>query len=110
MKSEVIERWSRGRTKWTGSQVANYYAEMTDVYLGYGGQPMGWHFALWDDSTHTHDDAILRSNRILAEGWGLEPGQLVLDAGCGVGGLSLYLAETFGSGLLVSPSVSPTSS
>ena len=38
----------------------------------------------------------MNSNRILTEGCDLRPGQLVLDAGCGVGGLSFYLAHTFG--------------
>ena len=77
-------------------QVAGYYERMTESYLQYGGRALGWHFGLWDDLPGSCEDALIRSNRILTEGCDLHPGQLVLDAGCGVGGLAFYLAQTFG--------------
>jgi tocopherol O-methyltransferase len=76
-------------------QVAGYYERMTECYLRYGGQTLGWHFGLWDDASGTFESALVNSNRILTEGCDLRPGQLVLDAGCGVGGLAFYLAQTF---------------
>ena len=76
-------------------KVAGYYERMTDSYLRYSGQTLGWHFGLWGDRPGTFEDALLNSNRILTEGCDLHPGQLVLDAGCGVGGLAFYLAQTF---------------
>jgi cyclopropane fatty-acyl-phospholipid synthase-like methyltransferase len=69
---------------------------MTESYLQYGGQTLGWHFGLWGDSSCSIEDAIINSNRILTEGCDLRPGKLVLDAGCGVGGLAIYMAQTFG--------------
>lgn len=77
-------------------QVARYYERMTESYLMYGGSALGWHFGLWDDLPGSCEDPIIRSNQILTEGCDLHPGQLVLDAGCGVGGLAFYLAQTFG--------------
>jgi tocopherol O-methyltransferase len=77
-------------------QVAGYYERMTESYLRYGGQTLGWHFGLWGDPPSTFEDALVNSNHILTEGCDLRPGQLVLDAGCGVGGLAFYLAQTFG--------------
>lgn len=77
-------------------QVADYYERMTESYLRYSGQTLGWHFGLWGDPPSTFEDALTNSNRILTEGCDLHPGQLVLDAGCGVGGLAFYLAQTFG--------------
>jgi len=77
-------------------KVAGYYERMTESYLRYSGQTLGWHFGLWGDPPSTFEDALMNSNRILIEGCDLHPGQLVLDAGCGVGGLAFYLAQTFG--------------
>lgn len=77
-------------------QVAGYYERMTESYLRYGGQTLGWHFGLWGDPPGTFEGALMNSNRILTEGCDLRPDQLVLDAGCGVGGLAFYLAQTFG--------------
>jgi tocopherol O-methyltransferase len=77
-------------------KVSEYYERMTESYLQYGGHDFGWHFGLWDDHTKSVGDALLNSNRILTEGCDLHPGQLILDSGCGVGGLAFYLAQTFG--------------
>ncbi len=76
--------------------VASYYERMTESYLRYGGQTLGWHFGLWGDLVSTFEDALMNSNRVLTNGCDLRPGQLVLDAGCGVGGLAFYLAQMFG--------------
>ena len=81
-------------------QVATYYERMTESYLQYGGHALGWHFGLWDDLPGSLGDALIRSNRILTEGCDLHPGQLVLDAGCQVGGLAFYLAQAFGVNVL----------
>ena len=77
-------------------QVAAYYERLTESYLRYGGQTLGWHFGLWDNPPGSFEDALINSNRILTQGCDLHPGQLVLDAGCGAGGLAFYLAQTFG--------------
>jgi tocopherol O-methyltransferase len=77
-------------------QIVGYYERMTESYLRYGGQTLGWHFGLWEDETKSFEAALINSNKILTEGCNLRPGQLILDAGCGVGGLAFYLAKTFG--------------
>jgi tocopherol O-methyltransferase len=77
-------------------QVADYYDRMTESYLRYSGQTLGWHFGLWGDPQCTLEDALINSNRILTKDCDLRPNQLVLDAGCGVGGLAFYLVQTFG--------------
>jgi cyclopropane fatty-acyl-phospholipid synthase-like methyltransferase len=51
------------------------------------------HFGYADATTRGHADALLNMNRVLADRAGIRPGQRVLDAGCGVGGSSLWLAE-----------------
>ena len=51
------------------------------------------HFGLYDETTHGHADALRNHNRVLADRIGLQPGERVLDAGCGVGGSAFWLAQ-----------------
>ena len=51
------------------------------------------HFGYWDAETRTHSEALLNLNRELANRIGLQAGQKVLDAGCGVGGSCLWMAR-----------------
>ncbi|MEP7189784.1 MAG: methyltransferase domain-containing protein, partial [Roseiflexaceae bacterium] len=51
------------------------------------------HFGYTDPTTRGHTDALLNMNRVLADRAAIQPGTRVLDAGCGVGGSSLWLAQ-----------------
>src|SRR6266536_3557147 len=55
------------------------------------------HFGYTDATTRGHADALLNMNRVLADRAGIRPGAHVLDAGCGVGGSSLWLAQSRGA-------------
>lgn len=44
-----------------------------------------------------HDEALLALNAVMADRAHVQPGQRVLDAGCGVGGSSMWLAEHRGA-------------
>ena len=55
------------------------------------------HFGYTDATTRGHADALLNMNRVLADRAGIRPGARVLDAGCGVGGSSLWLAQARGA-------------
>ncbi len=64
------------------------------------------HFGYWDSSVRSLSDALHRQNETLARRAGITPDDDVLDAGCGVGGSSLYLAREFGcsvAGISISP-------
>jgi cyclopropane fatty-acyl-phospholipid synthase-like methyltransferase len=50
------------------------------------------HFGFYDRHHRTHGQALLNTNQIMAARGKVEPGQHVLDAGCGNGGSSLWLA------------------
>jgi tocopherol O-methyltransferase len=54
------------------------------------------HYGYWDASTTSHSESLLNMNREMAAPLGLRAGQRVLDAGCGVGGSAIWLAENFG--------------
>jgi cyclopropane fatty-acyl-phospholipid synthase-like methyltransferase len=55
------------------------------------------HFGYWDEHTRTHAASLVNMNRLLARRIGIRSGLHVLDAGCGVGGSSLWLARTHGA-------------
>lgn len=54
------------------------------------------HFGYWEDGIKTHSDSLLNMNKQVASRVNPQPGERVLDAGCGVGGSSIWLAKTFG--------------
>ncbi len=60
----------------------------------------GHHDAARGAPRRRHADALLALNEVMAERVGLASGERVLDAGCGVGGTALWLAETHGTDVL----------
>ena len=51
------------------------------------------HYGYWDKSVKNFHEALLNINRVLAEHAAIKEGDKILDAGCGVGGSSLWLAQ-----------------
>ncbi len=80
----------------TELSVPDLYTAITPAMIVSNGDLLACHFGLWGPDTGTDREALLRANRVLAEGCNLEPGAHWLDAGCGVGGTAIYLAETHG--------------
>jgi cyclopropane fatty-acyl-phospholipid synthase-like methyltransferase len=78
--------------------IANYYRETRIEYrIAWAHRPIfAMHFGYWDETTPNHVAALINGNRQVAERAELEPGQFVLDAGCGVGGTAMWLAENYG--------------
>ena len=53
------------------------------------------HAGFWDETTKTLRDALRRENEVLAEIAKIKSGDRVLDAGCGVGGSSIFLSKKY---------------
>lgn len=53
----------------------------------------GLHYGFWADGISDLQQAILKENEVLANLAGINRGDLVLDAGCGVGGSGVWLAR-----------------
>lgn len=53
------------------------------------------HAGYWDQHTKNLRDALRRENEVLAEIANIKMGDRVLDAGCGVGGSSIFLAKKY---------------
>ncbi len=65
------------------------------------------HYGYWDENTRSHSDSLLNMNRALADKAKIKAGDHILDAGCGLGGSSIWLAENFDvtvTGITLSPS------
>lgn len=80
-------------------RIRTYYRE---THLDYrvawcSKDTLALHFGYWDANTRSHAEALLNLNRELARHMGLRPGMQVLDAGCGIGGSSLWLARHHGA-------------
>jgi cyclopropane fatty-acyl-phospholipid synthase-like methyltransferase len=60
----------------------------------------GLHCGFFDDHRRRHDDAVLNMNRVLATVAGISAGDHVLDAGCGIGGSAIWLAENLGASVV----------
>jgi len=57
---------------------------------------LAMHAGYWDETTRTLHQALMRENAILAKIVKIKDSDRVLDAGCGVGGSSIYLASRYG--------------
>lgn len=75
--------------------VIQYYVQ-TDWdhrYVWSRGPYQAAHFGIYDEKANNHKAALLNTNRIMADLAGIMPGMQIVDAGCGWGGGSLWLAK-----------------
>ena len=59
----------------------------------FDNENLALHYGYWEEGIKTHSQALLNKNRIMADVAGIKPGSYVLDAGCGIGGSSIWLAK-----------------
>ena len=82
----------------TKRKIISYYDDSWfDYHLFWRlGSQHALHYGFWDNRTHSLSRALRRENETLAQLAHITHSDHVLDAGCGVGGSSLYLAQTLG--------------
>lgn len=56
---------------------------------------LSMHYGYWEETTKRLREALINMNRRVAEFADVQEGDYVLDAGCGVGGSSIFLAKAF---------------
>jgi cyclopropane fatty-acyl-phospholipid synthase-like methyltransferase len=83
-------------------QVIDYFDHTQNDYRLLWGtdRHFGLHCGYFDEHQHRHDDAVLNMNRVLATVAGISAGDHVLDAGCGIGGSAIWLAENLGASVV----------
>src|SRR3989338_4278084 len=81
----------------TPKQIADYYDQTQPFYklFWHGDKSYGIHYGFWDTTTKNLHEALLNQNKFMAEALNIAPGSKILDAGCGIGGSSLWLGENF---------------
>jgi len=82
----------------TQNQVNEYYDNCYDDYqlLWHAGKNFAFHYG-FHDANHRHlDEAVVHMNSVLASLAKIKRTDTVLDAGCGIGGSSVWLAENIG--------------
>jgi SAM-dependent methyltransferase len=71
------------------------------------GRNLAIHYGYWAPHVRSHAESLLEMNRVLATAAAVAPGERILDAGCGVGGSAIWLAEEYAAevvGITLSPS------
>lgn len=75
--------------------IASYYEETwldyRLIWLNPGNRAI--HLGYWDVDTRSHSESLVTMNQVLAAHAEPQPGHLMLDAGCGVGGTAMWMAQ-----------------
>ena len=81
----------------TEQEIINYYEDCDIDYrlVWQIDSNFSLHYGYYDADHRRHKAAVLNMNRVLAEQARVKQGDKILDAGCGVGGSCLWLAEHY---------------
>lgn len=82
------------------ANVAHHYDLSNDFYRLWLDEDMQYSCAYWSEADDTLERAQLAKKAHIAAKLALQPGQRVLDIGCGWGGMALYLHATAGVDVL----------
>jgi cyclopropane fatty-acyl-phospholipid synthase-like methyltransferase len=88
-----------GTPEWLKQRIRDYYQTTNErSYLpNWSGEALSYHYGLADETTASLDEAHRNANRYVADRLGIGPGVRALDAGCGVGGTSIWMAKERGA-------------
>lgn len=78
------------------TSLPEYYTALTELAVNHPADLLAIHYGLWGPDTTSDEEALLRANQTLVRGCKLGPDTRVLDAGCGVGGTAIWLAQEYG--------------
>ena len=79
-------------------EIVHYYDDTISQYkrIWKLNDNMAMHYGFWMEGVKNFGQALQKQNEVLAEHAAITNKDYVLDAGCGVGGSSVYLARTRG--------------
>ena len=91
----TVQRWLSNNLRRAQANVAHHYDIGNSLYALFLDADWQYSCAYFETEDADLDTAQLAKKRHLAAKLQLEPGQKVLDIGCGWGGLALFLAQSF---------------
>lgn len=79
-------------------RIIEYYKDTENAYKDSWdlNNSLAIHYGYWDEKVKSFPESLLRMNEIMIEAASIKPTDKVLDAGCGVGGSSIFLATVLG--------------
>lgn len=66
-------------------------------YFWMNKRNLSMHYGFWDKNTKNLHQALINENKYAADALDISKNDKVLDAGCGVGGTSIWVAENYGA-------------
>jgi cyclopropane fatty-acyl-phospholipid synthase-like methyltransferase len=82
----------------TSDDISKYY-DLSEIHYRRVWQldkSRSLHYGYWDDSTKTLHEALLKINEVMSAAAAITKSDRVLDAGCGIGGSSIWLSKNIG--------------
>src|SRR6188768_3880201 len=78
--------------------IVDYYAESENAYKDSWdlNNSLAIHYGYWDEKVKSFPQSLLRMNEVMMEAAAIKSTDKVLDAGCGVGGSSIFMATALG--------------
>lgn len=85
------------------SKIVRYYDYTLPFYKYFwhrDSESYAMHYGFWEKNTKNLKEALLNTNKFLAEKVKIKPNNIVLDAGCGIGGSAIWIAKDFGANVI----------
>lgn len=79
-------------------KIIEYYRDTENAYKDSWdlNNSLSIHYGYWDKKVRSFSQSLIRMNEVMMEAAGIKSTDNVLDAGCGVGGSSIFLASFIG--------------
>ncbi len=79
-------------------KIIQYYKDTENAYKDSWdlNNSLAIHYGYWDKAVRSFPESLVRMNEVMMMAAGIKPTDWVLDAGCGVGGSSIFLASMLG--------------
>ncbi len=79
----------------TAKEVADYYNTTQNHYRKWWKleKNLSLHYGIWEKGINSFEESLINTNRVLMKLGAISENDKVLDAGCGVGGAALFIAE-----------------